>query len=76
MKLHLTDAEARQTAHTPHAPAAALDERTKRTMRVPLQALQAFAATLPAGKEIKGYPKTFSQSLMPNILRADMMMDS
>jgi len=70
MKLHLAEAEER--SNTPPQ----LDERTKRTMRVPLQALQAFAATLPPGKEIKGYDKGFSASLMPPTLRANMMMDS
>lgn len=45
-------------------------------MRVPLDALKAFAATLPPLKSIKGYDKTLAESLMPSKLRANMMMDS
>jgi hypothetical protein len=71
MKLHLSEQE-QHKAQTPLA----LDETAQRKMRVPLEALQAFAATLPPGKEIKGYNKGFSDSLMPPTLRASMMMDS
>lgn len=80
MKLHLTESEERQyhrhgQQRHPGTPPA-LDENARQTMRVPLQALQAFAATLPPGKPIKGYDKSFSNSLMPPTLRAGMMMDS
>lgn len=84
MKLGLADAEEEDIVGA-HAAAVAtagasvrptLDERARRKMRVPLDALKAFAATLPPLKSIKGYDKTLAESLMPSKLRANMMMDS
>lgn len=80
MRLGLADEEERAITATVQATTAsatpALDEGARRKMRVPLDALKAFAATLPPLSSIRGYDKTLAQSLMPTTLRASMMMDS